>query len=279
MNIRVVTDSACDLPDDLVEKYGIQVVPLSIRFGEEEFIDREELSTEQFYDKLATSDALPETAAPSPGRFQQAFENLANDGADGIVCVNISSGLSATMESAQQAAKAVANDVDVRVVDSQQVSTLIGLLCIEAAQAAESGTGLDEIVAMLEEKVPRAHIFGALNTLENLKKGGRIGNAQALLGNMLAIKPILEVRNGVVEEAAKQRTRKKALQWLRDKALNTPVEDLMVLHGFASDLDEFLDMLGPKHKREDLIIGVIGPVIGTHAGPGVIGIGFRDPAN
>ena len=278
MKIRVVTDSACDLPDDLVSKYGIEIVPLTIRFGEDEYVDRFELSAEAFYDKLATSEALPETAAPAPGKFQQAFEKLGNDGAEAIICVNISSGLSATMESAQQAAKSVGGDLDVRVVDSQQVSLAIGLLCIEAAEAAEAGTPLDDIVTDLEERVPRTHIFGAFNTLENLKKGGRIGNAQALLGNMLAIKPILEVRAGVVEEAAKQRTRRKALQWLRDKVLNDPVENLMVLTGFASDLDEFLDMLAPTYSRDDLVVGTIGPVIGTHAGPGVIGIGYRDPA-
>ena len=277
MKIRVVTDSACDLPDDIVEKYGIEIVPLTIRFGEEEFVDRFELGVEAFYDKLATSDTLPETAAPAPGKFQQAYEKLADDGAEAIICVNISSGLSATMESAQQAAKAVAGRVQVRVVDSQQVSGAIGRLCIEAAEAATAGTDLDTIVADLEEKVPRTHVFGALNTLENLKKGGRIGNAQALLGNMLAIKPILEVRAGIVEEAAKQRTRKKALQWLRDKVVNDPVEDLMVLNGLATDIDEFIDMLAPKYRREDLITGVIGPVIGTHAGPGVIGISYRDP--
>ena len=278
MKIRVVTDSACDLPDDIVDKYGIEIVPLTIRFGEEEFVDRFELSVEAFYDKLATSDTLPETAAPAPGKFQQAYEKLADEGADAVICVNISSGLSATMESAQQAAKAVADRVTVRVIDSQQVSGAIGRLCIEAAEAAEAGTDLDTIVADLEEKVPRTHVFGALNTLENLKKGGRIGNAQALLGNMLAIKPILRIHGGVVEEAAKQRTRKKALHWLRDKVVNDPVEDLMILNGLATDIDEFIDMLAPKYRREDLITGVIGPVIGTHAGPGVIGISYRDPA-
>jgi DegV family protein with EDD domain len=278
MNIRVVTDSACDLPDDIVEKYGIEIVPLTIRFGDDEYVDRFELSVEEFYDKLATSEALPETAAPAPGQFQKAFEKLGGEGADGVVCVNISSGLSATMEAAQQAAKSVSGDLQVRVVDSQQVSGAIGRLCIEAAEAAAAGSDLDTIVAELEEKVPRTHVFGALNTLENLKKGGRIGNAQALLGNMLAIKPILQVQGGIVEEAAKQRTRKKALHWLRDKVVNDPVEDLMVLNGLATDIDEFIDMLAPTYRREDLITGVIGPVIGTHAGPGVIGVCYRDPA-
>src|SRR4051812_16582839 len=155
MKIRVVTDSACDLPDDIVEKYGIEIVPLTIRFGEDEFVDRFELSAEAFYDRLATSDALPETAAPAPGKFQQAFEKLGNEGADAVICVNISSGLSATMESAQQAAKSVSGDLDVRVIDSQQVSGAIGRLCIEAADAADAGTELDTIVADLEERVPR----------------------------------------------------------------------------------------------------------------------------
>lgn len=273
MSIRIVTDSACDLPDDVVERYGIEIVPLNIRFGDEEFVDRFELDVESFYDKLASHAALPETSAPAPGRFQEAFEKQAAAGADTVLCINLASGLSATMESAQQAAKNV--DVDVRVIDTQTVSGAIGLSCIEAAQAAEAGKSADEIVADLTEKAERTHIFGALNTLENLKKGGRIGGAQALVGNMLAIKPILQIAHGHVEEASKQRTRKKAIGWLRDRALADDVEDLIVLNGFAADFDEFVDMLAPKYDRKDLFIGTIGPVIGTHAGPGVIGIGFR----
>ncbi|MCB1018032.1 MAG: DegV family protein [Acidimicrobiales bacterium] len=273
MSIRIVTDSACDLPDELVERHGIEVVPLNIRFGDEEYVDRFELDVASFYDKLAHHESLPETSAPAPGRFAEAFQRQADAGADTVICVNISSALSATMESAQQAAKSV--DVDVRVVDSLSVSGAIGLACVEAAEAAEEGRSADDIVAMLEERAPRTHIYGALNTLENLKKGGRIGGAQALLGNMLAIKPILAIDNGKVEEASKQRTRKKALAWLRDRALADDVEDLMVLNGMAPDFDEFLDTLAPKYGRDDLYLATIGPVIGTHAGPGVIGIGFR----
>lgn len=276
MNIRIVTDSACDLPDDVVATHGIEIVPLNIRFGDEEYVDRFELDVESFYDKLASHEALPETSAPAPGRFQEAFEKQAAAGADVVICINLASGLSATMESAQQAAKNV--DVDVRVVDSQSVSGAIGMACIEAAEAAAAGQSADDIVADLTEKAERTRIFGALNTLENLKKGGRIGGAQALLGNMLAIKPILEISHGKVEEASKQRTRKKALAWLRDRALADDVEDLVVLNGLATDFDEFVDMLAPKYTRDDLFIGTIGPVIGTHAGPGVIGIGFREKA-
>lgn len=276
MTIRIVTDSACDLPDDLVAQHGIEIVPLNIRFGDDEYVDRFELDVEAFYDKLAQADVLPETSAPAPGRFQEAFEKQAAAGADTVLCINLASGLSATMESAQQAAKSV--DVDVRVIDTQTVSGAIGLACIEAAEAAAAGKSADEIVADLTEKAERTKIFGALNTLENLKKGGRIGGAQALLGNMLAIKPILEISHGHVEEASKQRTRKKALGWMRDRALADDVEDLIVLNGLAADFDEFVDMLAPKYSRSDLFIGTIGPVIGTHAGPGVIGIGFRQKA-
>lgn len=273
MTVRIVTDSACDLPDELVEAHGIEIVPLNIRFGDEEYVDRFELDVASFYDKLAGHEVLPETSAPAPGRFAEAFEKQAAAGADTVICINLASGLSATMESAQQAAKSV--DVDVRVVDTLSVSGAIGLACVEAAEAAEAGQSADDIVAMLEEKAPRTRIYGALNTLENLKKGGRIGNAQALLGNMLAIKPILAIYNGSVEEASKQRTRKKALAWMRDRALADDVEDLMVLNGMAPDYDEFVDSLAPRYTRDDLYLAMIGPVIGTHAGPGVIGIGFR----
>jgi DegV family protein with EDD domain len=154
--IRIVTDSACDLPQDLVDKHGIEIVPLNIRFGDEEYVDRFELDVESFYDKLNTYDTLPETSAPSPGRFGEAFEKQAAAGADTVICITISSGLSATMESAQQAAKNV--DIDVRVIDSTSISGGIGLLCVEAAEAAAAGQGADEIVAMVEDKASRTHI-------------------------------------------------------------------------------------------------------------------------
>lgn len=275
MGVRVVTDSACDLPDDLIERHGIQVVPLTIRFGTEELIDRKELSTDEFWRRLADSDVLPETSAPSAGAFEAAFRRLVEDGATGIICINLSSKLSATMQSAQVAAQAVQADCPVVVIDSLMVSMGLGSLCLTAAQQAADGDSLESIVANVTDRRNRSKLYGALDTLEFLKKGGRVGNARALLGTMLAIKPVLEVRDGVVEEAGKVRTRSKALRLLVDRVKEGPFENLAVLHGNAPDLDELLDLLEPLATRDQIVVGQIGPVIGTHAGPRVIGVTFQ----
>jgi fatty acid kinase fatty acid binding subunit len=275
MGVRVVTDSACDLPDDLIERNGIEVVPLTIRFGNEELIDRKELSTDEFWRRLADSDVLPETSAPSAGAFEAGFRRLIEDGATGIICINLSSKLSATMQSAQVAAQAVQADCQVVVIDSLMVSMGLGSLCLTAAQRAADGDSLESIVANVTDRRNRSKLYGALDTLEFLKKGGRVGNARALLGTMLAIKPVLEVRDGVVEEAGKVRTRSKALRLLVDRVKEGPFENLAVLHGNAPDLDELLDLLEPLAARDQIVVGQIGPVIGTHAGPRVIGVTFQ----
>jgi len=275
MGVRVVTDSACDLPDDLIERDGIEVVPLTIRFGKEELVDRKELSTDEFWRRLADSDVLPETSAPSAGAFEGAFRRQIEDGATGIICINLSSKLSATMQSAQVAAQAVQADCPVVVVDSLMVSMGLGSLCLTAARRAADGDSLESIVANVTDRRNRSKLYGALDTLEFLKKGGRVGNARALLGSMLAIKPVLEVRDGEVEEAGKVRTRSKALRLLVERVKEGPFENLAVLHGNAPDLDELLDLLEPLTPRDEIVVGQIGPVIGTHAGPRVIGVTFQ----
>jgi fatty acid kinase fatty acid binding subunit len=275
MGVRVVTDSACDLPDDLIERDGIEVVPLTIRFGKEELVDRKELSTDEFWRRLADSDVLPETSAPSAGAFEAAFRRLVADGATGIICINLSSKLSATMQSAQVAAQAVQPDCPVIVVDSLMVSMGLGSLCLTAARRAADGDSLESIVANVTDRRNRSKLYGTLDTLEFLKKGGRVGNARALLGSMLAIKPVLEVRDGEVEEAGKVRTRSKALRLLVDRVKQGPFENLAVLHGNAPDLDELLDLLEPLAPHDEIVVGQIGPVIGTHAGPRVIGVTFQ----
>ena len=275
MGVRVVTDSACDLPDDLIERDGIEVVPLTIRFGKEELVDRKELSTDEFWRRLADSDVLPETSAPSAGAFEGAFRRQIEDGATGIICINLSSKLSATMQSAQVAAQAVQADCPVVVVDSLMVSMGLGSLCLTAARRAADGDSLDSIVANVTDRRNRSKLYGTLDTLEFLKKGGRVGNARALLGSMLAIKPVLEVRDGEMEEAGKVRTRSKALRLLVERVKEGPFENLAVLHGNAPDLNELLDLLEPLAPQDEIVVGQIGPVIGTHAGPRVIGVTFQ----
>ncbi len=277
MGIRVVTDSACDLSDELIAEYGIEVVPLTIRFGSEEFVDRVELSNADFWRRMASSPVLPETAAPSAGAFEAAFQSVAESGATGIVCINLSSKLSSTMQSAQIAAKAFSPDCPVEVVDSLSVSMGLGRLCMTASQLASEGADLDAIVAEVIDQRDRTKLFGVLDTLDNLRKGGRIGNARALLGSVLSIKPVIEVRDGAVEEAGKVRTRSKAMRALADKVKEGPIEKLSVLQGDAPDVDELLEMIEPIVPRSEIVVGQIGPVIGTHGGPRVLGVTFQHP--
>ena len=278
VGVRVVTDSACDLPEELVQKLGIEIVPLTIRFGSEELVDRVELSTDQFWERLAATQALPETAAPSAGAFEARFRELADAGADGILCVSLSSRLSATMQAAQVAAKAVADTCRVEVIDSLTVSLGLGRLALAAAERAADGADLDTIVREVTDARDRTRLFGSLGTLEFLKRGGRIGNARALLGTVLSIKPVIEVRNGVVEEAGRVRTRSKALRLLAEKVREQPVKAVAVLHGQATDVDDLLDLIDPVVPRDEVVVGVVGPVIGTHAGPGVIAVTFQTQA-
>ncbi len=275
MAVRIVTDSACDLDAEDCERLGIEVVPLSIRFGNDEFEDRSELSVEGFYGLMAERDELPETAAPSPGKFEAAFRRQAEAGADAIVCIDLSSELSATMGAAENAARA-AEDLDVRVLDSKSITAGLGTIVLQAAEAAQNGASADEVVSLVEDLRSRTRVVGTLDTLDNLKKGGRIGGAQALLGSMLSIKPMIDISSGVVEEAGKDRTRKKALHALKAKLDESPgVEHLAIMHGMAPDIDVItglLDDAGYEYR-----LGHIGAVIGTHGGPRVVGACWVEP--
>ena len=273
MAVRIVTDSACDLAQAQVDEHGIEIVPLSIRFGDEEYVDRTELSVDEFYAKMAETGILPETAAPSPGAFEQAFRKL-GEGGDEVVCINLSAALSATMQSAAAAAKSLEGEIPVTVVDSRALTIGLGNLVIAAAEAAERGAGVEEIVTLVNDLSDRTRMWGLLNTLDNLLKGGRIGKAQQLMGSVLSIKPVLDMSTGEVHEAGKPRTKKKGLLWLRDKVLEFEgIENLWVMAGDPDDAAGLIDLL-EGHYDGEIHQGRIGPVIGTHGGPGVMGVSF-----
>lgn len=274
-SVRIVTDSACDLDEALTEQWGITVVPLIITFGDTPLVDREELTPEDFYRRMAEAEDLPTTAAPSPGSFEEVFRSLAAQGVEGIVCVNLSHELSATGPAAGTAAEAVAGIVDVRCVDSRSLTSGLGSIVLEAAQAAAGGASLDDVAALCEDLAERTRMFGAIDTMENLRKGGRVGGAKAMVGTMLSIKPIVDVSTGRVEEAARTRTRRRSFVWLRDRILaDEPVTHLCVVQGAAEDVEEFLALLAEDIDRDRIRTGWIGPVIGTHAGQGVIGVTY-----
>ncbi|MEY2427100.1 MAG: fatty acid kinase fatty acid binding subunit [Actinomycetota bacterium] len=282
--IRIITDSACDLPEATAAQHNIDIVPLTVRIGDTEYVDRRDLTPKEFWSKSGASKQLPETAAPSPGAFEEAFRAAATQGATGVVCVCLSSGLSATLQSAQLAADAVKDTIAVRVIDSRSVTIGQGLLAIAAAEAAAAGQSIDEVAAVVEAKIPRMRIFAALDTLENLKKGGRIGAARAALGSMLSVKPLISVDDGAVAEAGKQRTRGRALEHLIGIAKEhgaATAKPLAVMHGDAPDIDKFVDDLCAAlgRTRDEILVGDIGSVVGTHTGPRVIGIAYDESSS
>lgn len=275
MPVRVVTDSAADLTDEEAAELHVRMVPLSIRFGSEEFVDRQDLTPAEFYARCAASSVLPETAAPSPGAFEAAFRSaFEDDGADAVVCINISSGLSATMASAQNAARALEGR-DVRVIDSRSITWGLGSMVTAAARAAADGAGADEVVAIVEDMIPRTRVYGSLDTLENLKKGGRIGGAQAMIGSLLNIKPLISIEYEV-DEAGRARTRSKALKVLVEKVREAGrVENVGVMHGSAPDIDQFVELMSEVVPRDQIHVGEIGATIGVHGGPRVMGVTFQ----
>ena len=274
MTVRIVTDSACDLTPEECSTHGIDVVPLSISFGDQVFLDRDELAVDDFYRRMATSEDLPQTAAPAPGAFAEVFRRRLTEGFNAVVCINLSSGVSATMESAELGAREVEGEV--RIVDSRSVTAGLGVIVAAAARAAADGASADEVVSLAEDLRDRTRVYAAIDTLENLKKGGRIGNAQALLGSMLSIKPLIDISTGVVEEAGRQRTRRKSLVWLRDKVAEhvDQIDTLSVMHAQADDVDDLVTMLASVVDPAIIQVGVIGPVVASHGGPGVIGLCF-----
>lgn len=278
--VRVVTDSACDLPGELASSLGIAVVPLTVRFGHDELLDRVQLTTEEFWRRCKEADALPETAAPAPGAFRSAFEDAAAQGADGILCITISSALSATYQSALAAAEEVRTGVPVRVIDTRSVSMGHGLMVLDAAERAASCESLDELASRVDAAVPRTRVYGALDTLDHLQRGGRIGGAAALIGSLLSIKPVIQIADGAVTQESRQRTRTRSLEHLAGRVReDAPLERLAVIDGAAGDIGVLVSMLEDVEVAHPLLVVELGPVVGTHTGPGTVGACYQTSAS
>lgn len=272
-NVRIITDSACDLPSHEAERSGVEVVPLSIRFGDEEFTDRVGITAAEFWAKCAATATLPETAAPSPGAFAAAYQRAVDDGCDGVLVVTLSSALSATYQSALVAAESAT--VDVRVVDSRAVSMAQGFLAVELAALAADGADLDQLVTRADVLRERVGVVATLDTLEHLVKGGRVGGARALLGQVLSIKPLLQLRDGVVAEAGRQRTRARAMAAVVERVREAgPLERLAIIEGGCHDVEAFRALADQLSATHPTVLAQIGPVVGTHAGPGIIGLAW-----
>ena len=277
MAVKVVTDSLADLPPELAKALDVTVVPLTVHFGLESYRDGIDITSSQFFNRLVSEKTLPTTAQPSVGAFAEVYADLASQGHD-IVSIHASGLLSGTLNSATQAAKETA-DVGIELVDTFSVSLGEGLVAMEAARLAQAGGMLAEVAQAARETAPMVEIYFVVDTLEYLQKGGRIGGAQALVGTLLNIKPILTLRDGEVHPLERARTRAKAVARMKQVVqANGPYVEMAVLHTTTPDEMHALgEELQPLCPDRPVVIGTIGPVIGTYAGPGLLGVATRRP--
>jgi DegV family protein with EDD domain len=272
--VLVVTDSTADLPPGLAGELGIAVVPLHVLFGQESFRDGVDLTSDAFFQKLATSKELPTTSQPSVGEFASVYERLAME-TDRIVSVHLSSRFSGTVGAARQAAQGLAAHCSIQVIDSGTTSMAMGMGVMAAATVARAGGDLDACGDAARTVFGRQRIAVALDTLEFLRRGGRIGRAQALLGGLLRLKPIVTIRDGEVHPLARVRTRRKALDEIIKICLqdNATIEQVAVLHATTpEEAASVAQTLRDRFPNATVHVGQFGPVIGVHGGPGLIGI-------
>ena len=272
MSIRIVTDSNCDLPQEIIEKHGITVVPMYINIGTKSYLDGVEMSRQEFYEGLADFEAHPQTSVPGPGQFFEVYEQLAAEGASQILSIHIGSSLSAVVNSARLAAEEL-KTMSVTVFDSGNLTLGTGLQAVVAAEAAAAGRSMAEIVAMLEDLRERTYCFAALDTLKFLRRSGRLTRFQSSLGSVLQLKPILKMHNGEVE-MERVRTRTRAIERVIELVEELgPLEELTLVHTHAPDKGEIL-----WRKAQDLfptegapLSAEVTPVIGSHIGPRAVG--------
>ena len=264
----VVTDSTADLPNEWRDQYGIEVVPLKVLFGNETLRDRVDMTDDEFFSRLSASSKLPTTSAPSPGEFAEVYRRLAKDH-DGCISIHIGAQLSATAEAARVGAQSV-EGFRVEVIDSETVTMPIAFLCQIAAGAAT----LDEAASAVRERIPRCRVLALLDTLRYLEMGGRIGKAQALLGTMLDLKPLLLVADREIRPVERARTRSRAISRMVDYfSGDLPVEHVAVMHAQAKEeAEQIAAGLRARLPGLEVPIGQIGCVLGTHAGPRALGL-------
>lgn len=276
MPIRVVTDSTSDLPRELAQSMGIEIVPLKVRFGTEEFRDGVDLSADEFYKRLMSSSELPTTSQPSVGEFVEVYERVAQ-GADGILSVHVSSKVSGTYNAAIQAREQASVSCPIEIIDTLQASFGVGVVALAASRAVQASGDLNKAAEAARQATGKCQCFALFDTLEYLEKGGRIGKARALVATLLSIKPMIILRDGEVHELAKERTRRRGVtrmeQTTRDFA---PIADMAVMYSTSPDdahvLAERLAAIMPEGKKP--LVAQFGPVIGTYVGPNALGVGL-----
>jgi len=276
MTIKVVTDSSADLPPQLAEELGITVVPLYVRFGEEVYRDRVDISEDEFYQRLLHDPVHPSTVQPTPQDFVDVYQKLSQE-ADGIISIHISSKLSGTCNSALQGKELVEKGCPIEVVDSQTLTMALGMLAIAASDIAKSGKSLPQVVEEVKQIIPSLHLLGLLDTLKYLALGGRIGKAKHLLGSILNVKPVLTLKDGEVMPAGQARTRAKGIDKLFDFVKNaTEIQDLAIVYNTTLDEAQTLaERIGSIFAKERIRLASLGPMLGVHCGPGILFVVFR----
>ena len=273
MAVKIVTDSLSDITSDLAQELGITVVPLTVFFGQESFLDRVTMTTDEFYHRLTHGNIWPTTTQPPPGDFINVYEKLAKE-TDEILVVTLSSKLSGTYQSAMQAKDMMEGKCRIEVIDSLMVAMSLGLIVISAAKAAKAGANLDALADLVRKAMSRSHLIAYFDTLKYLAKGGRIGKAQGLLGAMLSIKPILTVKDGEMSPLTRLRSRAAGMDYLYNSAASySHIEELAVEYATTPDeADELVERLSSLHPKERIYKSTLSPVVGTYAGPGAMAV-------
>lgn len=271
MSIRIVTDSTCDLPADIIEKFKIKVIPLYINIGKKEYLDGIDITRTEFYQKLPDFPVNPTTAIPSPFKLKAVYDSLAEEGADHILSIHISEALSGMVDVARSAARETITAA-IHVIDGRQLSLGTGFAVETAAHMASNGHPLHEILEELEGQIKRTRVFAALDTLEFLKRSGRMNRWMSSLGSLLQIKPILTMHNGVPENE-KVRTRDRAMHRLVEMLESIkPLERVAMVHTNAGErINDLKRMAAHLLPHGDILAVDITPVIGAHIGPGAVG--------
>lgn len=274
MTVRVVVDSTSDIPHERAQQLGIEVAPLVVLFGDQEFRDGIDLSGDEFYHKLTSSPVTPTTSAPSVGTFQEAYRKVISEGADAVLEISLANKLSATYGNAVQAARVVSAEtgVPIELIDSGTVSGGFGVPAEIVAQEARQGASLEQVKAHAQSMLSRVHLFAALDTLEYLKRGGRIGGARALLGSLMNVKPLVEVRDGQVLPLENVRTRSKAQERIGQLAAQQGEIEAIAVVRSNDEVGQQFNRIVRTFWSGPIYEYVLGPVVGTHAGPGAGGI-------
>ena len=274
MKLAIVTDSVSDISPKIAKELKITVVPLTVIFGTDQFLDGVELSNSEFFQKLETDPNHPSTSQPSPEAFVKTYEKLLKEGFE-ILSVHVSAKLSGTINSAEQAIKSLDTN-KIKIVDTGTASMAQGLVAMSAARAAKNAKSLDELADMAKTTAKKTNVYVAMDTMEFLKRGGRIGKARAMLGSILNIKPIITTDNGEIVPHSRARTIKKAISsMINDMGDKNQIVEVAVLHSTTPDLaKDVLTQIDAQNLNNPGTITEIGPVVGTHAGPGCLAIAY-----